>query len=598
MNIGNRRRRVRFSWLFVLPLFVLCGVLGFLQYRWIGEVRIAARDRLRGTLEASLFRVSREFDSEVVAACAAIAPANSVPDAETARRELESRYNQWKQAAGHGQVFDRIAIATPDKHSLTLRVLDPRSGVLAEADWPAAWIPMKNRLEANLAPRPWPDGNPPPPPESGMGSGGDGFALEVPLVAPPPPRASPVPGRREIAWLIFDLNLDYVRTILLPEILQRHLGTGGNLDYQVEVVTRSTPQAVIYASDPAHSKTIVANADGSIGLFQPQFDSAALRFGWQGMRGRRGPVPGPGPGLGPGRGPVPDSSRWQMFVRHRAGSLEAVVERARLLNLSVTGGVLLLMIATLAALIRYTRRAQTLAELQLDFVAGVSHELRTPLTVIHTAAYNLRGKLAGNPGQVERYGALIQQESGRLKELVEQVLQFAGANAGQVADERKPVSVEAVIREAVESTQSLIAGSRCELETRIDPELPRVFGDAVALRHVLENLVGNAAKYGLDGSNWIGIFAVQVNTADGAAVEIRVADRGPGIPADEQKLIFDPFFRGAQAKQRQVHGTGLGLSLVKRIVRAHGGTIRVKSAPGKGAEFIVRIPVAPVGAAE
>jgi signal transduction histidine kinase len=118
------------------------------------------------------------------------------------------------------------------------------------------------------------------------------------------------------------------------------------------------------------------------------------------------------------------------------------------------------------------------------------------------------------------------------------------------------------------------------------------------LQHVLENLVGNAAKYGLDGSNWIGIFAGQVNAAHGAAVEIRVADRGPGIPEDEQKLIFDPFFRGAQAKQRQVHGTGLGLSLVKRIVQAHGGTIRVKSAPGKGAEFIVRIPVAPVGAAE
>lgn len=598
MNIGNRRRQVRFSWLFVLPLFVLCGVLGFLQYRWIGEVRIAARDRLRGTLQASLFRVSQEFDSEVIAACAAIAPANSVPDAETARRELESRYNQWKQAAGHGQVFDRIAIATPDKHSLTLLVLDPRSGVLTETDWPAAWIPTKNRLEANLTPRPWPDGNPPPPPELGMGSGGDGFDLEVPLLAPPPPSPSPVPNRREIAWLIFDFNPDYVRTILLPEILQRHLGTGGNLDYQVEVVTRSTPQTVIYASDPSHSKTIVANADGSIGLFQPQFDSAALRFGRQGMRGRRGPAPGPSPGPGPGRGPLPDSSRWQMFVRHRAGSLEAVVARARLLNLSVTGGVLLLMIATLAALIRYTRRAQTLAELQLDFVAGVSHELRTPLTVIHTAAYNLRGKLAGNPSQVERYGALIQQESGRLKELVEQVLQFAGANAGQVVDKRKPVSVEAVIREAVESTQSLITGSRCELETHIDPELPRVLGDAVALQHVLENLVGNAAKYGLDGSNWIGIFAGQVNAAHGAAVEIRVADRGPGIPEDEQKLIFDPFFRGAQAKQRQVHGTGLGLSLVKRIVQAHGGTIRVKSAPGKGAEFIVRIPVAPVGAAE
>jgi signal transduction histidine kinase len=78
-------------------------------------------------------------------------------------------------------------------------------------------------------------------------------------------------------------------------------------------------------------------------------------------------------------------------------------------------------------------------------------------------------------------------------------------------------------------------------------------------------------------------------------VEIRVADRGPGIPEEEQKRIFDPFFRGQRAMQDQVHGTGLGLNLVKKIVEAHGGTIRVKSEPMKGAEFIVRIPEAAAG---
>jgi signal transduction histidine kinase len=79
-------------------------------------------------------------------------------------------------------------------------------------------------------------------------------------------------------------------------------------------------------------------------------------------------------------------------VRHRAGSLDAAVARARRRNLAVTAGVLLLMAASVSTLIRFTRRAQRLAELQMEFVAGVSHELRTPLTVIHTAAYNLRGK--------------------------------------------------------------------------------------------------------------------------------------------------------------------------------------------------------------
>jgi signal transduction histidine kinase len=281
-----------------------------------------------------------------------------------------------------------------------------------------------------------------------------------------------------------------------------------------------------------------------------------------------------------------------MYVRNRAGSLEAVVTRTRRLNLAVTTLVLLLLAASAAALIRFTRRAQKLAELQMGFVAGVSHELRTPLTVLHTAGYNLRGKMAHNPAQVERYGALIQQESGRLKDLVEQVLRFAGAEAGQVIHEPEPLSVENVIDDTMESSKGLIDISQCQIEKDIEPGLPLILGDPMALKHALQNLLTNAAKYGTKGSNWIGIFASKANDHGRTMVEIRVADRGPGIPEDEQAQIFNPFFRGQRAVQDQVHGTGLGLNLVKKIIEAHGGTIRVKSEPMKGAEFIVRIPEA------
>jgi signal transduction histidine kinase len=275
-----------------------------------------------------------------------------------------------------------------------------------------------------------------------------------------------------------------------------------------------------------------------------------------------------------------------MFVRHRSGSLEAVVAQARWRNLAVTAGVLLLMVASVAALVRFTRRSQKLAELQMDFVAGVSHELRTPLAVIHTAAYNLRGAVAQNPSQVERYGVLIQQESGRLKETVEQVLQFAGAKAGWVIQKPEPLSVETVI-------EAVIGRSQCAVEKRIEPGLPPILGDPVALQHALQNLLGNAAKYGM---GWIGVSASQAREKGQATVEIRVADRGPGIPQDEQRHIFEPFFRGRRAVADQIHGAGLGLNLAKKIVEAHGGSIRVKSEPAKGTEFIVRIPAAPAGA--
>jgi signal transduction histidine kinase len=253
------------------------------------------------------------------------------------------------------------------------------------------------------------------------------------------------------------------------------------------------------------------------------------------------------------------------------------------------------MMASVGALITYTRRAQKLADLQMDFVAGISHELRTPLTVIHTAAYNLRGKLAANPAQVERYGVLIQQESGRLKLLVEQVLRFSGATSGRVIQNPEPLYVPAMLEETLESVKAVFQEAGCVLESHIDADLPLVMGDPMALKQALQNLLHNAAKYGAGDSHWVGVTATRTGSETKPAVEIRVADRGPGIPTDEQGQIFEPFFRGRRALQDQIHGTGLGLNLAKRIIEAHGGSIQVKSAAMKGAEFIVRLPAAPPG---
>ena len=586
MSTEKSPRRSLIPWIYVCPLFILCGILGFLQYRLIGQVRDAARDRMRGSLRASLMRVSQEVDTEIAGAIAAIAPQGSQPDAASVEQQTRARYEQWKQTSRHGQMFRRVALVFPQGAVLQLRSIEPADTVV-NGVWPGAFLPLRRRLENNLNVRGRP-GQGEVPPDMHMRHDDEGYTMEIPVFPAPGPRPGPGPspgpfGRHEIAWLTFELSPEYLRTALLPEIVQRQLGSGGSLDYQVEIVTRAGPESVVYQSEPGLSSSVIRNADDSIPLFDPQFDQV--------FRGGRGHGRGPGPGPMAGHGPPPDG-RWIMYVRHRAGSLEAVVSQARMFQLGVTGGVLLLMIGALAALIRYTRRAQQLAELQMEFVAGVSHELRTPLTVIHTAAYNLRGKLASNPPQVERYGALIQQESGRLKELVENVLQFSSAKAGRVIQDREPLSVESVIEQAVESSKSVIAGARCVVEKSIAPDLPPILGDPVALRQALANLVGNAAKYGAAEKHWIGIFANPVGENGNRAVEICVADHGPGIPADEQAQIFDPFFRGARAVQDQVHGTGLGLSLVKKIVEAHGGSIRVKSTPPEGAEFIVTIPAA------
>ncbi len=576
MHNGKNRRRTTLSWLFVAGLFVLCGVLGVLQYRWIGEVSVAARDRLRGSLQASLNRLSSDFDGEIATACRALLPAASDTAGAATETAVAANYARWKTIGRHSQMFRHIAMAEPRNKTMALRNLDLDKAVFETAAWPADWTPLKERLESMLSADPRERrGFPGPPPDD------QAMLFDLPAFGIPAPGRPPEQfARGGASSLIFDLNPEYVRDVLLPELLQRHLETGGTLEYQVEVRSRQRTPLVVFQSDPGAQ--VARGADASVGLFDTPYDQIFRRS------------PGPG-GRGPGRTRSGDSGRWQMFVRHRAGSLEAVVARARWRNLAVTAGVLLLMMASVAALITYTRRAQKLADIQMDFVAGISHELRTPLTVIHTAAYNLRGKLAANPAQVERYGVLIQQESGRLKDLVEQVLRFSGATAGRVIQNPEPLSIADLLEETLESAKSVFQGAGCVVEQHVAADLPLVMGDPMALKQALLNLLHNAARYGAGDSRWVGVSASATGSRTEPAVEIRVADRGEGIPSDEQSHIFEPFFRGRRALQDQIHGTGLGLNLARKIVEAHGGSIQVKSAPGSGAEFIVRLPAAPAG---
>jgi two-component system phosphate regulon sensor histidine kinase PhoR len=262
---------------------------------------------------------------------------------------------------------------------------------------------------------------------------------------------------------------------------------------------------------------------------------------------------------------------------------------ARASNIALSAGILLLILAIVAVLLHSSRRSQQLAEIQMNFVAGVSHEPRTPLSVIRTAAYNLRGPLAGRPEQVARYAELIQKQSETLSVVVEQVLRYGTANSRRAASERGMVSIRQMLRSLVASATQ---APGIDVETSFDPNLPMIPADELALKHALQNLVDNAIKYGTEGSQWVGISARAMVEGAKRQVEIRVADRGPGIPRDEQAHLFEAFFRGRRALQDQINGTGLGLNLVKKIVDAHGGTVRVNSEPGKGAEFIVRLPAA------
>ena len=131
-----------------------------------------------------------------------------------------------------------------------------------------------------------------------------------------------------------------------------------------------------------------------------------------------------------------------------------------------------------------------------------------------------------------------------------------------------------------------------QIHREIAADLPQILGDAAALRSAVQNLIANAVKYG-GRDRWVGIRAEHVHDRRHSEVRITVSDHGAGIPAAELPHIFDPFYRGADAVERQIHGNGLGLSLVKRIVVAHGGRVTVTSRAGAGSSFTISLPAVP-----
>ncbi len=569
MDPEQIRRRAPVLWLFMGLLVVLVCVLAVLQYRWIGEISTNEQKIQQNDLQTAANKLSSDFNNEINTAAAALQPDDKQVDELGRQMAYETRYSQWRASAVHPRLFRNVAVVVEENGRLTLRLFNAQTGALEPAEWPADWTPAREFVAGRIAGR-----------NNGPLRIENSTLIDYPRF-PSQPDPSPVRGG-ELDWLLLDVDSNYAGGVILPELLAQHLTEDFRAQYRVEVVVRANPSELIFGTDSGQAPSSASVAQATATLFDTP----------RPPRGR-----GPGP-AGPGRATSNDSGRgrWMLSVWLRNGSLETVVASARRRNLAISAAILLLLLATGAALAQFSQRAQRLAEVEMEFVAGVSHELRTPLTVIRTAAFNLRGKVASNPSQVERYGALIQQESERLGAIVEQVLRFASAKAGRVVQERQPISVAGLIEATLQTNKGMLEDALCEVETRVEPGLPPVSGDSLALRHVLQNLLTNAAKYGGAGKQSVEISARSVPGAIGkkaTEIEIRVLDHGAGIPPEEQKHVFDAFFRGRKAVQDQIHGTGLGLHLVKKIVEAHGGTVSLESAPGAGSTFIVRIPAAP-----
>lgn len=290
--------------------------------------------------------------------------------------------------------------------------------------------------------------------------------------------------------------------------------------------------------------------------------------------------------IGTAENSVGDNSAWKLNIQHSAGSIDAFIRGERNKNLAIGFGIYLLLIAGLSAIVLSAMRAKSLAQRQLDFVSSVSHEFRTPLAVIYSAGENLADGIAEESDQVERYGDLIKGEGKKLSAMVEQILQFAGARSGKQKYDLRPANVVDIIDQAISECRPLIDEKAFIVEKEISVKLPAVLADPKALGSAIQNLILNSIKYS-NGERWLKVSA----TNGGGNVKISVEDRGIGISRKDRSHIFEPFYRAKDVVDEQIHGNGLGLSLVKQIVEAHHGTVKVESEIGKGSRFIVDLPV-------
>ncbi|MEZ5402441.1 MAG: HAMP domain-containing sensor histidine kinase [Bryobacteraceae bacterium] len=592
----TRRRWV--SWILLATLGGLCVALAAIQYRSLREVNEAEGFRRREALEASLRNAANQFDNVLSRALRSVVREAAVPDPAEWEQAYSRGYLRWRESGSFPGIFAgvyRLMPGGPDPETARLRRLGP-DGSFADASWPAGWEPIRERLaERKLA------GN-----LFGPIVPGRSAVIEIPRFLP----GAPGERREPAEWLLFEIDTAYAAKTLLPEIVRTQLTERGVRDFDVQVRSSDGAEPLFLSGSPIGA---ASKADASVRLFEvrwnefsgdtrrPQGFGPEFRPGGEGKSGPRpdfasrrgGGAPPPRPSEEPRRG-GPRGGRWELLARHQSGSLEAAVSRAHFRNAALTGSILLLILGGSLAFMQFNRNAQRLAELQVEFISGISHELRTPLSVITSAAFNLKRGVVKDAEQTKKYGEMIHAESERLAAIVEQVLRFARTRSGSVLATREPMAPGHVVEEAIGACSKTLTESGCTVETAIEPELPPVEGDSVALRQAIQNLIGNAAKYGWEGG-WIGIFALAVTDPKGREwVEIRVADRGPGIPAAEIERIFTPFFRGKRAVDDQVHGTGLGLNLARKIVEAHGGSISARSQAGRETEFVVRIPAIPV----
>jgi signal transduction histidine kinase len=277
-----------------------------------------------------------------------------------------------------------------------------------------------------------------------------------------------------------------------------------------------------------------------------------------------------------------------LAIKYQGTTIADIGTRFLRYNYIVLGALSVLMVGGIWLTYRNVSREMNLARLKSDFVANVSHELRTPLALIRLYAETLElGRLTAKE-KYQEYFRIIREESERLTALINNILDFSRIEAGRKEYEFKETNLADLVRSTLDSYRFQIEQNGFAFEENISGDIPPVTVDREAIARSLLNLVNNALKYSKD-QKYIGVSLYRANSR----VNLEVRDHGIGIPPNEQAKIFEKFYRCGDPLVHNVKGSGLGLSLVRHIARAHGGEVLVESTPEKGSKFTIALPLDP-----
>jgi signal transduction histidine kinase len=276
-----------------------------------------------------------------------------------------------------------------------------------------------------------------------------------------------------------------------------------------------------------------------------------------------------------------------LAIKLRGTTLAAIGERFARISYLTLAALSLVLAAGIVLTYRNVSKEMALARLKSDFVSNVSHELRTPLSLIRLYAETLEMGRLTSPEKYQEYYRIIRKESERLTALINNILDFSRIEAGRKEYDFRETDLRELVHNTIDSYRYQIEQNGFQFEEKID-EVPPMRVDREAMARSLLNLVNNALKYSQD-RKYIGVNLYR----DNGSVKLEVVDQGIGIPYDEQQKVFEKFYRVGDPLVHNTKGSGLGLSLVRHIARAHGGEVSVDSAPGRGSKFTIALPLKP-----